>query len=340
VSRIHGGKVRIINDVNNRPITNALPSQPVRIIGFKTLPKAGDPFVCVQSEEIAKQIISRRENIISVNEGRASYRAAADASNSSLEVQITGAASKHGAATRKVLTKYGLDNDNESTDVIRIPIIIKADADGTLAAVRECLLGISAESKLNLCIDPVEVSIGHVTTSDVRMASESGAAIFCFNLKGARDKVAMSLAETEGITICSNNVIYHLLDEAKKVFSTYCPPVATERIHGTAVVQAIFDVNNKKDAERVAGLKIVDGTIYLDKSNKESGSLVCEYRVRRDNEIVSPKNLHAKSLRKVKDEVKDARRGEECGLSLIDYVDLKEGDIIECFSTEMKYCFI
>ena len=308
---------------------------------MRSLPQAGDPIVCVQSEEIAKEIVLRRQNIKAAQEGLTSYRA--DQSNTNpLKVELTGAASKHSTTTRKVLEKYGLNQEepDPSKSHIRIPIVIKSDANGSLDAVRQSLVAISTESKHNLIVDPIEVSIGQLTISDVRLAAESGAAIFCFNLKGTKDRAAMSLAEAEGVRICSNNVIYHLLDEAKQVFSTYFPPVPTDKIHGTAVVQAVFDVNNKKDAERVAGLKVHEGLLFLEKSNKDSGSLPCEYRVKRGDEVISPNGLRAKSLRKVKEDVKDVRRGDDCGLCLGSFTDIKEGDVIECFSTEMKYTFI
>jgi len=335
--------------VNNKSVKRASPSQPIRIVGLKSLPKAGDPIVCVKSEEIANELISRREALASLNEkDDDSYRA--DASKAKLDLIITGGASKKGFMANNVLKKYGRDDKNfgldgdaaeeeEVDEQIRIPVILKADADGTLAALRDTLLAIQHESKLDLCIDPVEVSIGHVTLSDVHMAAESGAAIFCFNLKGSKDKPAMSLAASSNVQIRSNDVIYRLLEEAKDVFSEYCPATPVEKIHGQALVQAVYDINNNKDAERVAGLIVNEGKLYLDKLKTDSGSLVCEYRIKRGKEIVADR-LRAKSLRRVKEEVKDVRRGEECGLNLIDYTDVEKGDIIECYSVEMKRIFV
>ena len=326
--------------MNNKAIKKANPSQPVRIIGLKSLPKAGDPIVCVQSEEIAKEIISRREALVA----KESHRA--ESSDAPLDVEISGGASKKGFMAQNILRKYGLNDDNinqeeiEIDDTIRIPVILKADADGTLAALRDTLLAIQDESKLNLCIDPISVSIGHVTPSDVGMAVESGAKIFCFNLKGSKDKTAMSLAASEGVEIRSHDVIYHLLDEAKKAFSTYCPPTPIERVYGKATVQAVFDINNNKNAEKVAGLMVQDGYFYLDKSSKDHGSLECHYRVLRGGEIISPDDLRAKSLKRVKEEVTSVRRGEECGLNLKDFYDLQAGDTIECYSVEMQRIFV
>lgn len=332
--------------MNNKNIKQAGPSQPVRIVGLKTLPKAGDPIVCVKSEEIAKELIERREALASAKGNDESFRA--DASNTKLDVIITGGASKKGFMANNVLRKFGLDSDtleNEGEDEavsseIRIPVVLKADADGTLAALRDTLLAIEGESKLNLKIDPIELGIGHVTPSDVNLAAESGAAIFCFNLKGSKDKTAMSLALSQNVEIRNNAVIYRLLDEAKDVFSQYCPATKIESIHGQAKVQAVFDINNNKDAERVAGLMVNEGKLYIDKfKSEESGFLDCSYRIMRNKQLVAD-GLKAKSLRKVKEEVTNVRRGEECGLNLADFVDVEEGDIVECYSIEMKRRFV
>lgn len=372
LSGVHGGKVRILNDgktslyrrtlwctmniilstfdadiyhrivtVNNKSVKLASPSQPIRIVGLKSLPKAGDPIVCVKSEEFAKELIAKREALLSTTEKSTSYRA--DDSKAKLDVIVTGGASKKGFMANNVLRKFGLDEDSvedeEEDDQIRIPVVLKADADGTLAALRDTILAIQGESKLNLCIDPIEVSIGHVTPTDVNLAAESGAAIFCFNLKGSKDKTAMSLVASNKVEIRSHDVIYHLLDEAKDVFSAFCPATPVEKIHGEATVQAVFDINNNKDAERVAGLMVSEGRLYLDKLKTESGSLNCEYRIKRDGTIVAD-GLKAKTLRRVKEEVKDVRRGEECGLNLLDYTDIEQGDVIECYSVEMKRIFV
>mmetsp|Transcript_8428 Transcript_8428/g.12620 ORF Transcript_8428/g.12620 Transcript_8428/m.12620 type:complete len:1040 (-) Transcript_8428:165-3284(-) len=345
LSGIHGGRVRILNDVNNKGIKTAYPSQPVRIVGLGSLPKAGDPIVCVKSEEIAKGLIKRRE-ALNMSNNEDSYRAGR--SNAKLDVIVTGGASKKAFMKNNVLRKYGMDSEceeeqeetkSEESNVIRIPVILKADADGTLAALRETILAIEEESKLDLCIDPVDVSIGHVTQSDVRLANESGAAIFCFNLKGSKDKAAISLASSLKIEIHSNDVIYHLLDQARGVFSGYCPPTPSEQIHGKAVVQEVFDINNSRHSEKVAGLIVKDGNLYLDKIKVGSGELLSEYRIRRNKEIIAD-NLRAKSLRRVKEEVTDIRRGEECGLNLHDFTDIEKGDEVECYSIEMKRIFV
>lgn len=339
VSGVHGGKVRILSDANGAPIKKARPSQPVRIVGLKSLPKAGDPIVSVRSEEIAKELIERREALSSTEGGSTAFRAG---STSGPELQVTGMASKQGSMLQKVLDKYGM-GEEETNETIRIPVVIKADADGSLEAVRDAMLAIGNESKRDIVIDPICLGVGVPTTTDVTMAKESGASVFCFGLKGTSDKAAASLAEAEGVSIVSNDVIYTLLDEAKDLFALHLPPVPVEKVHGSAEVKAVYDINNKKDAERIAGLQVSDGQLFLDKTTSAGGgsSLTCHYRILRNGKLVSDKSemLNAKSLRRFKEEVTDVRRGDECGLGL-GFEDIQEGDTIECYSVEMKSVFI
>ena len=338
VSGVHGGKVRILSDTNGAPLKKARPSQPVRIVGLKSLPKAGDPIVSVQSEEIAKELIERKEALASTEGGSVAFRAD---STSGPELQVTGMASKQGSMLQKVLDKYGM-GEEDTNETIRIPVVIKADADGSLEAVRDAMLAIGDDSKRDIVIDPISLGVGAPTTTDVTMAKESGASVFCFGLKGTSDKAAASLAEAEGVSIVSNDVIYTLLDEAKDLFSSHLPPVPVEKVHGRAEVKAVYDINNKKDAERIAGLQVSDGQLFLDKtaSSGDGPSLTCHYRILRNGELISENSemLRAKSLRRFKEEVTDVRRGDECGLGL-GFQDIQEGDTIECYSVEMKSVF-
>jgi translation initiation factor IF-2 len=339
VSGVHGGKVRILSDVSGAPLQKARPSQPVRIVGLKSLPKAGDPIISVQSEEIAKELVERRVVLASSEGASVAFRAD---STSGPELQVTGMASKQGSMLQKVLDKYGM-GDEDTDETIRIPVVIKADADGSLEAVRDAMLAIGADSKRDIVIDPICLGVGAPTTTDVTMAKESGASVFCFGLKGTSDKAAASLAEAEGVSIVSNDVIYTLLDEAKDLFAAHLPPVPVEKVHGSAEVKAVYDINNKKDAERIAGLQVSEGQLFLDKtiSTGDGTTLTCHYRILRNGKLVSDKSemLRAKSLRRFKEEVTDVRRGDECGLGL-GFEDIQEGDTIECYSVEMKSFFI
>ena len=331
VSGTTGGRVKFLNDVANNPLKKGRPSQPVRIVGFKSLPKAGDPIVCASSEDEAKEIIRLRESEL-INEERADFE-------NDVELQVTGTAAKQGSMMQKAQQKYGFDGDDgeEDAGTIRIPVVIKADSHGALEAVRDALVSIGTESKLDIVIDPVEMSTGVVTTTDVRMARESDAAIFCFGKVGIADKETKTLAETEEVSIRNHLIIYRLLEDAKDIFAEYLPVEYETKVHGKANVQAVFEVTDKNKASvSVAGLRVTDGNLFKAKSSGEK-PLLCFYRVLRNGDVVvGTEELKSSSLRKVKEDVDSVKRGEECGLQLNGYNDLVEGDIIECYSIEEK----
>ena len=339
VSGVHGGKIKILQDVAGGSVKKARPSQPVRIVGFKSLPKAGDPIVSVRSEETAKELISRREALATQDGSSTSYRAA-DVS-ASPELQITGMDAKQSSRIKMVLDRYGM-GEERADGTVRIPVIIKADADGSLAAVRDAFIAIGDESKRDIIIDPISMGVGPPTTTDITMAKESGATVFCFGVKGKSDRAATSLAESEGVSVLSNDVIYSLLDQAKDLFASYLPAIPTEKVHGKAEVKAVFDIGNKRDTERVAGLQVTEGSLHLKKVMLKDGeTIACHYRIFRKGVAVSQDTdrLQARSLKKFKEEVDSVRRGDECGL-VLGFDDVQEGDIIECYSVEMKSVFV
>jgi translation initiation factor IF-2 len=331
VSGTTGGRVKFLNDVANNALKKSRPSQPVRIVGLKSLPKAGDPIVCASSEDEAKDIIRLRESEL-INEERAKFE-------NDVELQVTGTAAKQGAMMQKARQHYGVDSndDEEDTGTIRIPVVIKADSHGALEAVRDALVSIGSDSKLDIVIDPVEMGTGVVTTSDVRMARESDAAIFCFGKVGIADRETKNLAETEKVSIRNHLIIYRLLEDAKDFFAGYLPVEYSTKVHGKANVQAVFGVTDKnKVSVNVAGLRVTDGNLFKAKSSGEK-PLLCFYRVLRNGDVVEGTDkLKSRSLRKVKEDVESVKKGEECGLQFDGFNDVEEGDVIECYSIEEK----
>lgn len=289
----------------------------------------------MEDEEKAKEIIELR---LAANEEANLHRTKAINTGQD-DLQITGSAAKGYNTKKRMLDRYGLDFSNLDSDEdvdddgpIYIPIVIKADADGSLDAVKESLVSIGTMcEKYDINIDPIEASIGNITASDLLLAKESQAAIFSFGVKGGYDKKA---AEEAGVTIRQHEVIYSLLDDAKDIFAGYLPLVEADKVHGRAVVQAVFTLNNKTE-DKIAGLRVRDGLLLKEKC-PDTG-LECRFRVLRNGSLVSSEGgLLAHSLRKVKEDVQNVKKGEECGLGLESFSDLEEGDVIECFSTEMK----
>mmetsp|Transcript_14472 Transcript_14472/g.33688 ORF Transcript_14472/g.33688 Transcript_14472/m.33688 type:complete len:1080 (+) Transcript_14472:197-3436(+) len=327
-------QVRMLKDVNNKMLKHGLPSQPVRIIGFKSLPKAGDPLMIVESEEIAEEMIEQRRSIDAPTSDRP------DGQRSDVELHITGMRRGDTWRVKKFTNRAAI---GESDGTVRIPIVIKADADGSLAAVRESLLSIGDHSKHSVVIDPIMEGIGEVTPSDIQMAKESEATVFSFGSIRV-DQSILNLAESDGVSICSNNIIYSLLDEAKIVLGSYLPLIPKEHTHGRATIKALFSVDTDDGEEKIAGLNVLNGTIYKSKAptSGENSSITedldCYFRVYRDGKLISPvdESITASSLRRFKEMAESVRLGEECGLGLSGFVDFEEGDEIECYSVEMK----
>ena len=172
--------------------------------------------------------------------------------------------------------------------------------------------------------------------------AECDAAIFSFGKVGIADKETKTLAESDEVSIRNHDIIYRLLEDAKDYFARYLPTSDVVVVHGKATVQAVFDVtdSNKKSVS-VAGLRVIDGTLFKLKSKAVSDKslpLPCFYRVLRNGEVIvsEDEKLKAISLRKVKEDVDSVRRGDECGLGLDGFNDVKEDDIIECFSIETR----
>ena len=335
VTGTHKGKVRLLKDVANGQLQQGLPSQPVRLIGFDTLPKAGDPFVCVESEEVADDLVSRRKAALGVT----------DAAPVGLDNAELQSASRHMMVhswKEALEAKHNIKADDPNAPS-RIPVVVKANADGTLAAIRDSLLQVSEKSNCNIFIDLVKVGVGPLFGSEIEMAQECNATIICFNLKN--DQALMSVAEENGVKIIQSDIIYSLLDEAKLEFSKYLPEQPVEVIHGRAKVLATYVIGGI--ADKVAGLKVMDGTIYRDKATSTpttkgttsqstaANKASCLYRIIRNGNVIL-EGLPASSLKHFKEDVDEISRGKECGISLSGYNEYETNDEIECYAIEMR----
>lgn len=313
VSGVHMGKVRILRDVNDQQIQKGLPSQPVRIVGFEEPPGAGDAFVCMKDEKEAKKLVHHRRVLKEVEDAKEKserYKRHTPAKETDGTVEEVG------------------------DSPIRIPVILRADADGSLMALRDALVALGEESTKNVYIDPVQTGIGNVTQSDIDLATagHSNIPIICFNVKSDVKKV------DDRVRIISNEVIYSILDEAKVLLGRYLPYIPKEVVHGRAKVKAIFDIGGLDT--RVAGLQVLEGTLYRDQIPKDKlpdskrKPPMALYRVIRNGKVVegTAEGLESTSLRHFKESVTEVSRGHECGLSLSGFNDFQEGDEIECWT--------
>jgi small GTP-binding protein len=320
------GKVKLLKSTNGMALDVGLPSQPLRIVGFETVPNAGDPVMVVESEQAADELIERRR----VQDAKVAQRSAV---TSSTEIQSERNFTKYQGWQDKLRDKYGLDAGENDDTPVHIPVIIKADADGTLVAVKDAMVKLGEDSPHNVVIDCVEFGVGPILGTELHFATNMGATIICFNVKN--DRLTEMAAEAVDVPIITSNIIYSLIDEVKKEFGKYLPLKPVDLIHGKGKVKEIFKIGGVNS--KVAGLRVMDGKMYKASAKATKGKLPTHFRVIRKGKVVSPEEGYsATSLKHFKEEVDHVDSGKDCGLALDGCSDLKEGDEIECYSIEMQ----
>ena len=264
----------------------ALPSTPVEIIGFGGVPEAGDEFMAVADEKLARQVVEER---------------AAKAKASMVKM--------NSASTLEEL--YSKLEEGEVKD---LNIIIKADVQGSVEAVKQSLEKLSNKE---VRVRTIHSGVGAVTENDVMLAGIDGAIIIGFNVRP--DAKAREAATRDGIDIRYYRVIYQAIEEIEKAMKGLLAPEFRENILGHAEIRNVFKITN---VGIVAGSYVTDGLIQRN----------AQVRLMRDNIVVYEGKLT--SLQRFKDAVKEVKDGYECGVTLENYSDIKEGDIIECFVME------
>jgi len=283
VAGIYPGKVRAMFDENGNPVQEAKPSDPVEVIGFNGLPVAGDPFQVTESEKIAKQIGQKRQELKRMEE----------------------------AKNVKKVTLENLYDQIKEGEIQEFKVIIKADVQGSVEALKDALTKLSNEKiKLN-CIHS---GVGAINESDVVLAAASNAIIIGFRVKP--NSRASELAKQEKVDIKRYSIIYDVIDDVKSAMEGMLEPILREEVVGTAEVRKVFRVPK---VGTVAGCYVTSGRISRNDN----------VRIMRDGiEIYSGKLA---SLKRFKDDVKEVQSGYECGLKVENYEDIKEGDQIEAF---------
>jgi translation initiation factor IF-2 len=195
------------------------------------------------------------------------------------------------------------------------PLVIKADVQGSLEAIIGALDKLGTDE---VAARVLHDGVGGISESDVTLAEASGVPIIAFNVRA--NKEAREAAERAGIEIRYYNIIYDLVDDVKKAMSGLLPPTLRETMLGNAQILEIFKVSK---VGNIAGCRVTDGTV-------ERGANV---RLIRDNVVIHEGKLS--QLKRFKDDVREVARGYECGLSFANFHDLQEGDVVECFETEM-----
>ncbi len=285
VAGLHWGKVRaMINELGER-LKEAGPSTPVEVLGLSDVPLAGEPFFVVENERKAREISEARKE--------RAKELAAERPRISLE---------------ELMKKLA---EGESKE---LRIVLKADVQGSLEAVREAVEKLSTDE---VGVKVVHSGVGAITETDVMLASASQAIIIGFNVRP--DSQAKKVAEREKVEIRTYRVIYELLDDVKKAMAGLLEPEYEEVILGRAEVRQVFNVPK---VGKVAGCYVVEGKITRN----------ANIRVLRDGVIVHEGKLA--SLKRFKDDVKEVASGYECGMSIEGFQDIKEGDIIEAYEVK------
>ncbi|WP_417473839.1 translation initiation factor IF-2 [Luteimonas mephitis] len=284
VCGVQYGRVRALFDENGKQVASAGPSIPVQVLGLSGVPDAGDDFVVVEDERLAKDVAQQRD---------AKRR----------ETRLVGQA---GNRMEDIMAQMGAGEAQLS-----LPLIIKADVQGSVQALREALTALSNEQ---IRINVLAAGVGGITESDAQLAATSKATLIGFNVRA--DASARKVIEGNGVDLRYFSIIYDVIDQVKQVASGILGVEIREEIIGTAEVRDVFR-SSKFGA--VAGCMVVEGVVKRHKP----------IRVLRDNTVIFEGELE--SLRRFKENVDEVRNGTECGIGVKQYNDVQPGDQIECF---------
>ena len=277
------GRVRAMLDENGRQAKSAGPSIPVEIQGLADVPQAGDDFMVMADERRAREI--------------ATYRAG--------KFRNTKLAKQQAAKLENMFA------DMTAGEVKTLPIIIKADVQGSQEALSQSLLKLSTdEVKVQL----VYTGVGGISESDINLAIASNAVVIGFNVRA--DVGARKLAEGNDIDIRYYSIIYDAVDELKTAMSGMLAPEQKEEVIGTAEIRTVFVASK---IGTVAGSYVTSGVVRRD----------AHFRLLRDNVVIYTGEIE--SVKRMKDDVREVKEGFECGIKLKNYNDIREGDQLEIF---------
>jgi translation initiation factor IF-2 len=280
------GKVRAMVDDHRARIVEAGPSTPVEVMGFASEPMAGDVFQAVAEEAKARQIAAFRQEKVRAERQRVSARR----------------------------TLESLAHDIASGETKELPVLLKADTQGSIEALQKALADMPSEK---VRVNVLRASIGAITQADVYLAAASNAIVVGFSVRP--DKAAADVAKDENVELRMYTVIYDLVDDIKSAMLGMLEPTLEEKVLGQAEVRQLFRVPK---IGVVAGCYITEGKVTRNS----------ELRLLRDNVVVFTGKVG--SLRRFKDDVAEVKQGYECGIGIANYNDLKDGDVIESFVME------
>jgi translation initiation factor IF-2 len=280
------GRVRAMLDENGKAIKTAGPSIPVEIQGLTEVPQAGDEFMVLSDERRAREI--------------ATYRAG--------KFRNTKLAKQQAAKLENMFT------DMSAGEVKTLPIIVKADVQGSQEALAASLLKLSTDE---IKVQLVYAAVGGISESDINLAIASKAVVIGFNVRA--DAGARKQAESNGVSINYYNIIYDAVDELKAAMSGMLAPEQKEEVIGMAEIRTVFVASK---IGTVAGCMVTTGQVT--RSSR--------FRLLRDNVVIYTGDID--SLKRLKDDVREVKEGFECGIKLKNYNDISVGDQLEFFEVK------
>ncbi|MBQ3050059.1 MAG: translation initiation factor IF-2, partial [Oscillospiraceae bacterium] len=280
------GKIRTMTNDRGERVESAGPSVPVEITGLDEVPDAGDIFNGVEDERLARELADQRK-----------YEAKEEKFKSYQKVTLDN-----------------LFSQIEEGDMKELPLIVKADVQGSVEAVKQSLEKLSNDE---VRVKVIHGAVGAIRKSDVMLADASNAIIVGFNVRP--DPVARDDAETQGVDIRLYRVIYDAIEEIKSAMKGMLAPKYRDVELGRAEVRMVYRISN---VGIVAGCYVLEGKITRN----------ANIRVVRDGIIIADDKLD--SLKRFKDDVKEVASGYECGMALVKYSDIREGDVFEAYEVE------
>ena len=280
------GRVRVMTNENGKEVHEAGPSVPVEITGLAETPNAGDVFDAVSDERLARQLVEQRKQKI--------------------KEEIFNSKQK--------VTLDNLFQNLSEGDLKELNIVVKADVQGSVEAVRENLVKLSNEE---VRVNVIHGGVGAINESDVMLAQTSGAIIVGFNVRP--DSVAQAAAERDGVDMRMYRVIYDCIEEIQAAMKGMLAPKYRENVLGTVEVRSVYKISS---VGTIAGSYVTNGKV----------TRACQIRVVRDGIVICEDKID--SLRRFKDDVKEVAQGYECGIGLDKFADIKEGDVFEAFIME------
>jgi translation initiation factor IF-2 len=280
------GRIKAMFDYRLRPLRKANPATPVSVMGLSDVPSAGDIFNVVSTERDARSIVIDRQT----QKAQAS------------------------AAPKAAITLEQLFDRVQAGEIRELRVILKADVQGSLEPIVSSLKDLSSDK---ISINILHTSTGNITENDVMLAGASKAIVLGFNVQP--DSAARNLAEAEGVSIRTYEIIYRMLEDIEKALKGMLEPTVKEVILGHADVRATFRISK---IGMIAGCRITDGEFRRNS----------KMRVRRVGQVVHEGECG--SLKHLQEDVRELRQGQECGVAIKGFEGFSVGDVIECYVLE------